>query len=96
DSGLSFALAGTDCTVNSDWFVSNVEPDLLQQSLMKTLLRRGGVSTLAVRLIPPFSRSTFCSDKGLLDYATFPWTYDQNPLDDGVVFLLYRSKWRYG
>jgi len=56
---------------------------------MKTLLRRGGASALCREVMGnlPLSGFTSCSDKGLLGFATFPSTYDQNPLHDGVVFL---------
>jgi hypothetical protein len=35
----------------------------------------------------PLHRFESSSEKGLLGYATFPWQYDQDPVNDGVVLL---------
>jgi len=99
--GVSWVLAGTTHTVNSDWF-NNVGPDSSQQTDMKTSLRQGGAADLNVYSVGfvlqrvgtstkdtkhiPFSFKSG-SGQGLLGYATFPVDYSANPKDDGVVIL---------
>ncbi|KAI9465358.1 Metalloprotease [Lactarius psammicola] len=78
-SGLSFVLAGTTRTVNADWF-NNVDDTSVQQDQMKSALHVGGAATLNLY-------SVGFTGSGLLGYATFPWDYSTNPVDDGVVFL---------
>ncbi len=46
-TGISWVLAGTDYTINSDWF-SNVGPGSSQQTAMKAALRVGGENDLNV------------------------------------------------
>lgn len=46
-SGLTFTLAGTTRTVNSNWF-NTVGPDSSLQTTMKSQLRQGGVNALNV------------------------------------------------
>ncbi|KAL5532533.1 hypothetical protein ACEPAF_4307 [Sanghuangporus sanghuang] len=82
DSGLSFTLAATTRTVNSDWF-NNAGPDSSQQDEMKETLREGGAADLNVYTVG----FTSGSGAGLLGYATFPSSYDSYPTDDGVVIL---------
>ena len=76
-TGLTFYLAGTDTTVNSDWF-NNVNQGTSQERAMKSALRKGGASALNVYTV------SFGSS-GLLGYATFPWNYASNPTNDGIV-----------
>lgn len=45
--GISWVLAGTTRTINSDWF-NNAGPGSSQQTAMKTALRQGGVKDLNV------------------------------------------------
>ncbi|KAH8999395.1 Metalloprotease [Lactarius akahatsu] len=78
-SGLSFSLAGTTRTVNSDWF-NNVDDTSVEQDQMKSALRVGGASTLNLY-------SVGFTNSGLLGYSTFPSDYASDPVDDGVVFL---------
>jgi len=90
-SGLSFVLIDTDRTVNADWF-NNAEPDTQQQTAMKNALRKGGAADLNLYSVgfgsdTDGSTSAPSSGKGLLGYATFPWFYNNDPNDDGVVFL---------
>ncbi|EJD02543.1 Metalloprotease, partial [Fomitiporia mediterranea MF3/22] len=81
-SGLTFTLAKTTRTVNSDWF-NNVGPDSSQQTDMKNQLREGDAADLNVYTVG----FTSGSGEGLLGYATFPSDYQGNPKDDGVVIL---------
>ncbi|KAF5326624.1 hypothetical protein D9611_000274 [Ephemerocybe angulata] len=84
-TGLSWVLAGTDRTVNSDWF-NRAGPSTTQQTAMKTSLRKGAAEDLNVYTVGFNSGSA----AGLLGYATFPWDYQSKPSDDGVV-ILYSS-----
>ncbi|KAF8881719.1 hypothetical protein CPB85DRAFT_1378297 [Mucidula mucida] len=82
NGGLSFNLANTEYVQNADWF-SNAGPNSRQQTEMKTQLRKGGKSTLNVYTVGFESGN----GQGLLGYATFPYSYANNPNDDGVVIL---------
>jgi hypothetical protein len=44
NTGFQFTLAGTDRTLNANWF-NTVGPDATAQTTMKNQLRKGGVST---------------------------------------------------
>ncbi|KAH8927066.1 zincin [Atractiella rhizophila] len=85
-TGVTFTLAGTTRTQNSNWF-SSAGPNLntgAENSLaiaMKTGLRQGGVADLNLYTVA-FSGSL----NGLLGYATFPWWYEDEPEYDGVVY----------
>ncbi|KAG8863957.1 hypothetical protein FRB96_006830 [Tulasnella sp. 330] len=80
--GITFALAGTDYTTNSDWF-NNLGPDSQENDDAKAALRRGDAKTLNL-----YSTGfTSGSGAGLLGYSTFPSSYAGAPTDDGVVFL---------
>ncbi|KAI0722192.1 metalloprotease [Cerioporus squamosus] len=81
-AGLSFVLAGTDRTVNSQWF-NQVGPDSSLQTTMKRQLRKGGKADLNVYTVG----FTSGSGEGLLGYSTFPSDYSSNPTDDGCVIL---------
>ncbi|TFY76396.1 hypothetical protein EWM64_g7617 [Hericium alpestre] len=81
-SGLTFTLAGTTRTVNSNWF-NNVGPDSSLQTTMKRQLRQGDEATLNLYSVG----FTSGDGAGLLGYSTFPSSYADNPQDDGVVFL---------
>ncbi|THH01883.1 hypothetical protein EW026_g915 [Hermanssonia centrifuga] len=81
-SGLTFTLAGTTRTVNSQWF-NQVGPDSSLQTTMKKQLRQGGANALNVYTVGFVSGS----GAGLLGYSTFPSDYSSNPTDDGVVML---------
>lgn len=82
DTGLSYVLAGTTRTINSDWF-NNAGPDNSQQTAMKKALRHGGKVDLNIYTVGFRSSDTV----GLLGYSTFPWEYSSSPTDDGVVVL---------
>ncbi|CED85253.1 Peptidase M43, pregnancy-associated plasma-A [Phaffia rhodozyma] len=74
----SFVLAGTDTTDNEDWF-DDVAPENDLQTEMKEALRKGGVADLNIYSVG------FSTQPGLLGYATFPFSYQSAPMDDGVV-----------
>ncbi|KAK0461910.1 metalloprotease [Desarmillaria tabescens] len=82
NTSISWLLAGTDYTINSDWF-SNVGPDSSQQAAMKAALRVGGENDLNIYTVG----FTSGAGAGLLGYSTFPYSYDGAPQDDGVVIL---------
>ena len=84
-TGLSFTLANTTRTVNSQWF-NQVGPSTTLQTTMKRTLRQGTKADLNVYTVGFVSGS----GQGLLGYATFPSDYASNPTDDGVV-ILYSS-----
>lgn len=84
-SGITWALAGTTRTINSNWF-NSVGPDSSLQTQMKSALRVGGRADLNVYTVGFNSGS----GAGLLGYSTFPWDFSSNPTDDGVV-ILYSS-----
>jgi hypothetical protein len=67
--GFSFTLMGTTRNNNSDWFYGDY-------FAMKSALRVGDASTLNVY---------FVDLGGLAGFATFPWSYELEPKDDGVV-----------
>lgn len=50
---------------------------------MKSSLRQGGAADLNLYSVG----FTSGDSAGLLGYSTFPWDYESNPSDDGVVFL---------
>jgi len=83
-TSLYFDLVDTTYILNADWF-DNVEPNSPQQTEMKASLRPANASAAELYLYTVGFTSS--SEKGLLGYATFPWQYDQNPVNDGVVFL---------
>jgi hypothetical protein len=73
-------LAVTDRTTNATWF--NGCDQATYETQMKTALRQGGKGALNLYSCNPGG--------GLLGWATFPWWYAGDPMDDGVV-LLYSS-----
>ncbi|KAJ7232728.1 Metalloprotease [Mycena rebaudengoi] len=81
-SGITWVTAGVTRTVNATWFnsVSDVSP---LQTDMKVALRTGGAADLNVYTVGFKSGDA----AGLLGYATFPFSYADDPNDDGVVML---------
>jgi hypothetical protein len=72
-----FVNAGITRTNNSSWY--GMTPGTVQESQAKAALRQGGPETLNVYLSSPGG--------GLLGWATFPWDYESQPTQDGVVVL---------
>ena len=77
--GFSFRSMGTTYTDNINWYFAG--SDSQDQTDMKTALRVGDASTLNVYL----NRPTGSTSGTLLGYAVFPWSYQRNPNDDGIV-----------
>jgi Pregnancy-associated plasma protein-A len=72
-----FVLAGVDRTRNVEWF--NAGPDTAAEREMKTALHVGNAGVL----------NFYTNNAGgsLLGWATFPFSYADDPLMDGVVCL---------
>ncbi|TCD67922.1 hypothetical protein EIP91_011786 [Steccherinum ochraceum] len=81
-SGLFFALAGITRTTNPQWF-NQVGLGTSLQTTMKQQLHVGGPNVLNVYTVGFVSGS----GEDLLGYATFPFSYSGNPIDDGCVIL---------
>lgn len=75
--GWSFVHAGTTRTTNAAWFA--MSPGSLAEGQAKTALRQGTAQTLNIYTANPSG--------GLLGWATFPWSYQAAPKQDGVVVL---------
>jgi hypothetical protein len=75
ETGFRFRLADVDRTANDAWFEAGIGS--LAEREMKAALRRGGASDLNI----------YTNDAGgnLLGWATFPFSYQSDPLYDGVV-----------
>jgi hypothetical protein len=75
-----FVLQGVDRTTNGTWYT--MSPGGTPEVQAKTALRLGGKNALNLYTANPGG--------GLLGWSTFPWNYNSNSTDDGVV-LLYSS-----
>ncbi len=72
-----FVQAGVTRTTNTTWF--NMTPGSNAEAQAKAALRVGGANALNFYTANPSG--------GTLGWATFPWWYAGDPLDDGVVCL---------
>lgn len=77
DTPFRFTLAGVTRTTNATWYTMADGTTAERQA--KTALRRGDAKTLNIYVCSPGG--------GILGWATFPWWYSGNAIDDGVVIL---------
>jgi hypothetical protein len=70
----------TTYTDNASWF--GMSPGSSAEAQAKSALREGGAGDLNIYSANPGG--------GLLGWATFPWWYEADPGDDGIV-ILYSS-----
>jgi len=75
--GWTFNLVATDRTTNASWYTASY--NTTEERQMKTALRKGTAEDLNIY--------TNNMGGGLLGWATFPSSYNSNPLNDGVVIL---------
>lgn len=73
---FSFNLISVDRTTNSNWY-NNCYGSA--ESAMKNALRQGSADDLNIYTCNP--------SNGILGYATFPSSYNNDPISDGVVLL---------
>jgi len=76
-AGYAFNVVGTDTTANDAWYTAT--PGTTAEKAMKTTLHKGGPTDLNIYLNN--------MGGGLLGWATFPSSYNRDPLMDGVVVL---------
>lgn len=79
-TGYSFDLVSVDRTTNATWY--RMQPGTTAERNAKRALRKGSADDLNIYSASPGG--------GLLGWATFPWSYNSNRLNDGVV-ILYSS-----
>lgn len=75
--GWSFNHAVTTRTTNATWYTMG--PGTAAEAAAKAALRQGSADDLNIYSANPGG--------GLLGWATFPWSYNSKPTDDGVVVL---------
>lgn len=75
--GWTFRLASVDRTENAEWF--RMTPGSVAEADAKAALRRGGAEALNIYTVSP--------EGSLLGWATFPWFYNLQKSQDGVVVL---------
>ena len=74
---FKFSLVATTRTTNATWYTMG--SGSAAETAAKTALRQGGKNALNIYSANPGG--------GLLGWATFPWWYEGDPTDDGVVLL---------
>lgn len=79
-TAFQFALTGVTRTTNARWYT--MSPGSTEEREAKAALRQGGADALNIYTANPGG--------GLLGWATFPWSYAGDPVNDGVV-VLYSS-----
>lgn len=72
NTAFRFQYAGEDYTVNPSWFT--LAENSPEEAAMKITLRRGSIRDLNI----------FTTNNGS-SWATFPWDYEKNPWNDGIV-----------
>lgn len=77
NGGWIFELISIDYTIHDDWFI--MVPTSHAEFLMKSSLRKGGSQSLNIY--------TLCPGHDLLGWSSFPWNYESDRLNDGVVAL---------
>lgn len=70
-----FVLSTIDRTTHAAWYA--MQPGSTAEKAAKTALRLGGAADLNIYTTRPAG--------GYLGWATFPWDYRRNPLNDGIV-----------
>lgn len=76
-SEFKFSLVEITRTKNAAWSAMGYGSD--EEKAAKSALRKGGPDALNFYLAAPGG--------GILGWATFPWTYEEDPKSDGVVVL---------
>jgi hypothetical protein len=74
---FTFVISAIDRTANNAWFIAT--PGTSAEKQMKTALHKGDKTSLNLY--------TNKMGNNLLGWATFPWNYLSNSLNDGVVIL---------
>jgi hypothetical protein len=76
-TGWEFDLVSTDFTNSA--YAWRMTPGSAQEAAAKAFLRQGTADDLNIYVVNPAG--------GLLGWATFPWDYAADPVDDGVAVL---------
>jgi Pregnancy-associated plasma protein-A len=77
---FQFKLVGTDYTANDSWFA--MAPGSIEEGDAKTALRKGTAEDLNIYTAAPEGRQR--------GWATFPWSYEMDHANDGIVIAFTR------